>query len=238
MSEIELLRQLQACDTTHMRLQRELDELDEAKQIMQCRAKRKDLKAKQDQVIELADDAAAKLEKLQREEEQVIAKIKALQEKLDTTSDYRVTQSVTKDMQGQCKRQEGIAEEQNEVLERQIKIDQLAGQVADMLAKVDRTEEQLTQSFKRKGGKIKAAMDEQAVQRAELVAQLPAGLARAYEAKRAEKGGIALAELDGERCTVCSTTLPVAQLEKLRKGPALAECPNCHRLMVAHEPED
>ena len=56
MTEVETLLALQKIDTACMRLQRELEKLPELTQIMQCRTKRKEIKAKQDQVIELSDD--------------------------------------------------------------------------------------------------------------------------------------------------------------------------------------
>ena len=131
MSDSKVLLALQSCDTQIMRSKRELDELPEVKAIMDCRAKRKEIKGKQDQVVELLDEVEGKLAKLQAEEERVIAKINALQEKLDSNSDYRATASITRDMEGQVKRQKSIAVEQDELLERQIKVDKLAEQVAE-----------------------------------------------------------------------------------------------------------
>lgn len=238
MPDIKVLERLQACDTARLRAQKELESLPQAKQIMECRAKRKELKGKQDQVVELSDEVDAKIAKLQAEEEQVIAKINELQSTLDTTSDYRVTQSVTRDMQGQVKRQGGIATEMDELLERQIKIDHLGDQVAEMLAKVDHDEEHLTQEFKEEGSKVKESIDQLTAERDALIAQLDPQLAADYERIRKEKGGIALTRLEEDRCTVCSTTILTGQLAKLKKGPALGECPNCHRLMVVRDDED
>ena len=238
MSDIKVLERVQACDTACMRLAHELEALPQAKQIMECRAKRKELKGKQDQVIELADEKDAKLSKLQAEEERVISKINELQATLDSTSDYRVTQSTTRDMQGQVKRQLSISEEMDGLLERQIKIDKLADQVADMLAKVDHSEEHLTAEFKEKGAAIKEQADALTAERNALLVQVDPDVARKYEKVKGEKGGIALSRLEGDHCSVCSTVILSGQLSKLKKGPALAECPNCHRLMVVHDEEE
>ena len=238
MSDIKVLEQLQKCDMEYLRAKKELDGLPQVAKIKECRAKRKQIKGKQDQVIELADDVEAKLSKLQAEEERIIAKLNELQAKLDATSDYRVSQSLTKEMQGQVKRQSSIADEQNDLLERQIKIDKLADQVADMLGKVDHAEHHETESFKREGKKIKDRMDQLAAERKALIVQLDPDIAKRYEKIAQEKGGIALAYLQGEHCSVCSTVIMTGQLAKLKKGPALAECPNCHRLMVVREDEE
>ena len=237
MSDIKALINLQECDTQIMRSKKELDELPEVKAIMECRAKRKEIKGKQDQVVELADETEEKLAKLQAEEERTIQKINSLQAKLDSSSDYRVTSSVTRDMDGQVKRQASIAKEQDELLERQIKIDKLADQVADMLAKVDHNEHHLTESFKEKGGVIRARISNLEAERETLLAQITPELGKRYEALREEKNGIGLAHLEDDHCSICRSIILTGELNKLRKGPALSECPSCHRLMVVRDEE-
>lgn len=235
MSDVETLVALAKADTDRMRLDRQVAELPQAAEIMACRAKRKELKGRQDQVVELTDDADAKMSALEAEEAQVREKIDSLQETLDTSSDYRVTQSVTKELDGQKRRLTAIGKDQEELLARHAKIDELASQVQGMLDDLDRRETALTEDFKREGGELKRRLDELAGVRADLLAQLPADLASTYEKTRESKGGIALSFFEGDHCSVCRTTLPASQLASLAKGPALAECPNCHRMMIAHE---
>lgn len=232
MSENRTLLDLQRCDTRIMREQQTLDELPELKSIMECRAKRKEIKGKQDQVVELLDEVEAKLNRLQTEEAQVIKKINELQEKLDDNADYRATATITRDMEGQVKRQKSIAVEQEELLERQIKIDKLAEQVTEALSRVDHAEHHHTESFKEKGSAIKARIDELQAQREELIASLDTSLAKRYEALRKEKNGTAVCELEDDHCTVCRSIIPDSILAKLRKSQELGECPNCHRMMV------
>lgn len=186
---------------------------------MDCRAKRKEIKGKQDQVVELLDEVEGKLAKLQAEEERVIAKIKALQEKLDTNADYRATASITRDMEGQVKRQKNIAIEQDELLERQIKVDNLAEQVAQALAKTDHAEAHHTESFKQKGGAIKAHIGELETKRAELIAQASTRpWAQRYEALRAEKNGVAVSRLEDDHCTACRSTILDGHARQVAQG--------------------
>lgn len=237
MSDSKVLLDLQDCDTQIMRSKRELDDLPELKAIMECRAKRKEIKGKQDQVVELLDEVEDKIAKLQVEEERVIAKIKALQEKLDSNSDYRATASITRDMEGQVKRQKNIGIEQDELLERQIKVDKLAEQVAEALAKVDHAEAHHTEHFKQKGGAIQARIAQLETERTTLLAQLDLAIAQRYEALRAEKNGVAVSRLEGDHCTACRSTILDGMLAKLCKGDELAECPNCHRMMIVSQGE-
>ena len=232
MTEAEILTRLSEVDTAALRAAKELEELPEAGQIMECRAKRKELKAKQDQVIELSDDVDAKLEKLQLEETRLIEKLKELQDTLDHNKDFRVTASVTRDMEGLVKRQGNIGKEQDELLERQIKIDHLANQVADMLAALDHKEEHLTADFKEKGGKIKEVQDQLATEHDELIAQLPLAMQKRYEKLRAEKGGIGVAFYEEGHCSVCRGELQTGHKARLKEAGEVSECPFCHRIFV------
>lgn len=237
MRQTEVLRQLSTCDTELLRTAKHLEGLPERDGIMECRAKRKELKAKQDQVVELTDDVDAKLAKLSEEETRIIEKLKDLQATLDATSDYRVTSSVTRDMEGLVKRQGTLAQEQDELLERQIKIDNLAAQVSGMLAQVDHREHHLTEDFKAKGGEIRARQEQLNAERVQLTAQLDEAVLARYERLRAEKGGMGVAFLEDGHCSVCRAELQTGQLQKLLAGPELTECPNCHRLFVVERGE-
>lgn len=228
----EALVELAQAETSLVRAKKELNEIPEAAQIVECRAKRRELKGKQDQVVELTDEVNEKLAKFEEEETQLIAKINELQDTLDHTSDYRVTTSVTRDMQGLVKRQGTISQETDALLERQIKIDHLAEQVADMLAKLDHKEQHLTENFKKKGGEVKERIESIEAHIAKLMQILPADLQKRYEKLKEEKAGMPVAVIEGTHCSVCRAEFPTGQLAKLKAGPAVTECPSCHRIFV------
>ena len=238
MSEISELLQLQACDTSLIRVKKQIDELDEAAQINECKARRRQLKAKQDQVFELSDEVEQKLNSLSAEEEKVLQKIADFQKTLDTTSDYRVTQQITRDMEGQVKRQKTLAQEQNEALERQIKVDKLANSVIAALHEVDEKEDKLTASFKSKGAALLQQINELNQHRSECLLHIDEQLANKYERLHKEKGGIALAWLEDGHCSVCRSSFLSGDLQRLKQGPNITECPNCHRLFIVNKEEE
>lgn len=231
-SEVEALLGVQERDMELMRLEARLSGLEEVAQISECRARRRELKGKQDQVTELADGVAAKLERLQEEERALSEKVAELQKKLDGTGDHRVVGSITKEMEGQTKRQGENAKEQDALLERQIEAERLDAQLSQMLARVDEREAALTESFREKGGAIKERVQAAQAARAELAAQVNAAAMARYEQLRKEKGGIGLATVEDGHCSACRTTLQTGQMARLRTASGLAECPNCHRLMA------
>ena len=232
MSDVEVLLQLSKAETDLIKAQKALNEIPEAAQIMDCRNRRKELKAKQDQVYELTDEVNAKIAQFEAEEAKLIEKMKDLQDTLDHNKDFRLTASITRDMEGLVKRQGTISQEVDALLERQIKIDHLGTQVSDMLQKLDQKEHMLTHDFKAKGSAAKAVVDEAAARRDDLLAQLPADLQKRYAKIKAEKNGIAVATLTDGYCSVCRTQIQTGQMQKLKAGPDVSECPNCHRIFL------
>lgn len=237
MSDSQTLIELSQAQTKLVRAKKAMNEIPEAAQILECRNKRKEIKAKQDQVVELTDEVNAKLAQFEEEERKLIEKLKELQDTLDHTTDYRVTSKVTRDMEGLVKRQTTVAAEQDMLLERQIKIDHLAGQVVDMLEKLDHKEHHLTEDFKVKGAEAKGVIDALEARITELLAKLPAPLAKRYNQLLEEKGGLPVALLEGTHCSICRSEFPTGQLSRLKSGPAVTECPNCHRIFVVTEQE-
>lgn len=238
MSISQTLQLLSEKERALLRAQRELDEIPEAAQIVECRAKRKELKAKQDQVVELTDEVTEKIAAFEDEENKLLAKMKDLQETLDHSTDYRVTSKVTRDMDGLLKREQTINQEMDALLERQIKIDNLGAQVLDLLEKLDHKEHHLTEDFKAKGGEVKGRIDAIANHVERLLAELPSELQYRYKKVKEEKGGIAVAQLEGTHCSACHVEFQTGALAKLKAGPAVTECPSCHRIFLARIEED
>lgn len=232
MNDASNLYQISKLDRELVRARKELESIPEAAQIIECRNKRKELKAKQDQVVELTDDVNSRLAALEQEEASAIAKLKELQLTLDTTTDYRMTSKLTDEMDMLVKRQAEISADTDALLERQIKIDHIANQVSDMLAKLDHREEHLVADFKAKGAQLKGKIQDIEERIAAATAQLDDQLVARYAKLKAEKGGIAVAHFEQTHCSACHTEFQAGALAKLKSGPEIAECPNCHRLFI------
>ena len=74
--------------------------------------------------------------------------------------------------------------------------------------------------------------------RSELTASLPEALAGLYAARRPTFKGVAVAKLQGTRCTGCHLDLSRLEIEALRAVPQdeLPECPQCARILVLPDP--
>ena len=232
MDDAQTLYSIAKLEAELTRAKRELESFPQAAQIMECRSKRKELKGKQDQVVELTDEVNAKIGALEQEEAALIAKIKELQHTLDTTRDYRMTGKLTDEMNSLVSRQADISKETDALLERQIKIDNVANQVSDMLAKVDHKEQHLSAEFKEQGGRVKAKIDDLQSGIDEAMASLDPKLAARYKKLKEEKGGIGVAWFEQTHCSVCHVEFQAGALAKLKAAGDIAECPSCHRIFL------
>ncbi len=232
MSEAQIVKQLAEADVLVLRARKAISDLPEAAEIMKCREQRRALAAKLDQVAALADDASAKTEKLHREQAQVQEKIAELQAAIDKNSDFRISESLTRDMQGQVKRQSTLEDEELALMERAQKIEDAMAQVTAAQQQVNAREAALTAAFKEKGGALQAQLTQAQATQQQLLAQLPAALAARYAQLQKEKGGLAACVLEGDTCSACRSALGSTWLKKAKEGPEVAECPSCRRIMA------
>ncbi|MCQ2752567.1 MAG: hypothetical protein MJ189_05690 [Coriobacteriales bacterium] len=231
MTETQILIALDAADTRIRQLTKKLNELPQIAVIKNCRAKRKELKGKQDELVDIHDNLQKKIDLLAFEEEKVIAKVNELKNVLNKSSDFRVTKSAQRDMDGQLKRQNTLASEQESLLEKQIKSDNVLNELLAMLEKLDEKENKASEEFKKLGIEIKKQIDEQILIRNECEAQLNSDLLKKYKALKEEKVN-AVAVLQDGHCSMCRATFLQGQLAKLEDGPNLTECPMCRRIFI------
>ena len=72
-----------------------------------------------------------------------------------------------------------------------------------------------------------------AEQREERAADIDPDLLKTYDRLRMAHQGRGVAKLDRSMCTGCRISLPTNLVNKARAGNALAQCPNCERILVA-----
>lgn len=72
------------------------------------------------------------------------------------------------------------------------------------------------------------------VARSAVVAGLDGGVLSDYERRRAHHGGVAVARLEGRRCSGCHLDLSTGEYEQVRAtSPGdIAECPQCGRILI------
>jgi predicted nucleic acid-binding Zn-ribbon protein len=81
---------------------------------------------------------------------------------------------------------------------------------------------------------LDAEHDEQVAARERIVSEISADDLHAYDRARRQFAGVAIAHLDGMRCTGCHLDISRAEVDAIRRLPAteLGECPQCGRFLV------
>lgn len=81
-----------------------------------------------------------------------------------------------------------------------------------------------------------AALNEIKKERTEAAQKLPPATAAAYDRIFKKRGGVAVAEVKGGRCTACQITLRPQYMQDLRKGDHLMFCESCGRILYYNPP--
>jgi len=162
------------------------------------------------------------------------AKRRTLESRLASTSVPREAQAMSEEIDGLKARQLVLEDEQLEIMEalEPIETTVVAGQAQEVALEQRLSEgrEALARAETTIDGEIVDAV----AARAAAVEPIPSALLDRYERLRTKLGGVAVATLDGVRCTGCNLTLPTLELERVRGAApdAIVECEQCGRILV------
>jgi predicted nucleic acid-binding Zn-ribbon protein len=232
MSQASSLLELQVLDLDVLRSKKRLEELPEKRAILELRAKMRDVAALRAKADVLIHKLAADLKAHQDEITTLAEKIASEQTKIMETKDHRAVASITREMDGLRRRQDKLEMESLQIMERSDKAKGQAGTIDEALAGLAEKEAALVDRFKSVGGELQNHIAETEKKRDKVAKTLPAELLAQYEAARESKGGVGVGELDGDACTACRMVLPAERVRELSKGPEIATCPQCRRLIV------
>jgi len=177
---------------------------------------------------------AARQERLEGDVATGEAKRRTLEGRLASTSVPREAQAMSEEIDGIKARQLVLEDELLEIMEalEPIEAGVTAGEAeeAALQQRLGEAREALSGAETAMEGEIAAAV----IARADAAQAIPAALLDRYERLRAKLGGVAVATLDGARCTGCNLTLPTVELERVRgAGPdTIVECEQCGRILA------
>jgi predicted nucleic acid-binding Zn-ribbon protein len=182
-----------------------------------------------------AGDLRRELAKAEADVEQVRARAKRDQDRLDSgQASVRDTQALTSEIDHLAGRQAELEEVELGVMER---LDAHTG-VLDELEAANAEVERQRAGAEAERDAAYAALDEEAAgvraERAKAVAGLDAGLVALYEKLRGQLAGRGAAALVGRQCQGCRMELNPLDLEKITSAPAdqVVRCEECGRILV------
>jgi predicted nucleic acid-binding Zn-ribbon protein len=182
----------------------------------------------------IADEATEAIVRAEADGAALDAKQARLEMQLKTIISPREAEALMSEISGLKARHSDLDDVELEAMERQAE-----AEVALNSLQLD--EERLATAVAEATAARDAALAELAVEeaallerRAEAAAALDGSELQLYDALRKRHDGVAIASLDGARCSGCHLDLSPAELDTIRHaaGPDLPDCPQCGRLLV------
>ena len=236
MAESDALLALQELDLEIMRAEKRLDELPEKRAILETRAKIAEvqqLKARADLLISKLE---AELRAHQDEISTLSDKLTTEQKKVMETSDHRMVQSITREMDGLKRRRDKIEMQSLQLMERIDKANGQGDKVDQALTQLAAKEASLVEQFKAKGGELQGDIAKLNTRRDAYASQLSPETLERYRRVRDQKGGIGVGKLEDTTCSACRMELPAERIKELREADSdVGVCPECKRLIVVSQ---
>ena len=246
MKPLELLLILQNHDTHLEQIRHKRENLQERSELESWRSQEEDLRGRLAAVSEQKNALDGRQRRCEVEIEALQSKREEEKRLLysNRVTGLREIQSLEQEISALGRRQEVVEDKLLLLLEDmdplKEEIDSLEKQLAKCLQRIEDKRSDLAQ----KEEDLDAQAEEVLQQREGHASEVPENLLVLYEGFRVRFGGIAVAKLSGGTCTGCHLSLPLMEVDKLRKLPPYGEaepgqpdqskaaCPFCERLLV------
>ncbi|WP_435769444.1 zinc ribbon domain-containing protein [Nocardioides sp. SYSU DS0651] len=230
------LLDLQALDAQVDHLRHQRANPPEAAEIAELLGRRADVDGRlRDQRI-VVDDLAAAQAKADADVEQVKARRKRDQDRMDSgaIANPKDLERMQHELQTLERRISALEDEELEVMEQLEEAQSALAELTTALDQIDSRLGELTGARDEKVGALDAEAASVSAGRGALVADLPDDLLALYERLRASKGGVGAAELRARQCGGCRLSLDPAEIARIRTLPEdeVVRCEECQRILV------
>jgi predicted nucleic acid-binding Zn-ribbon protein len=233
--QAKALLELQRIDLEILRLRKRHEELPVKAEAEKVAAKIKEVSAKSKQVAGMKRASEDKMSEFEKEEAALDEKAAGLEAQIKDSTDYRMLNNLTRDMEGAVKRREKIEFELDALMTQLEKVGVVEAQIGEALAKLGKRKAELLEALNKQEGEIKADLLGLLGDKKDVSAEISADLLARYTKIAAARGGIGAGRLEDATCQVCGMSFPVSVAEDYRNGPEIAVCSNCQRLLVTKE---
>jgi uncharacterized protein len=232
--QLDLLLELQATDHRIRKLEHQLDDLPEQRELEASRQRLLTYGEQEDETRLALERASAAQRRLEREVEVLTQRRDAERSRLydGTVTNQREMQSLEAEIAATERR---VTEHEDELIEVLEQVEELETRLDGL--RTDRASEEqhvesLTVDRDEAARGLLAELGELKVTRQRQTDGLPPDLLERYEALATRLGGTGVGQLEGNSCTACRLDLSMADVNDLLTGPPLATCPQCSRLLV------
>ncbi len=228
MNPLEQLLDLQGLDTRIAQLVHRRAQLPEREELRLLEEETAIL----DERLEVAGSHHHDLERLQKRYDDDLSAVLAKREQergllySGQVTAMRELQSLEEEVAALGRRQRVVEDKLLEVMEQlepsTADLEDLRSRREELAQRIDKTLERLAAA----AGEIDAECEQVRTERADLAAGIAPDLIERYEGLRRQIGGVAVARLHGTSCLGCHLTLPLMEVDRLRRLPDVGEAPS------------
>lgn len=233
MREPEALLRLQEIDLTLMRHKKTLAAMPQMKKINAVRAARKKLASQLRQILGQRKDVEMDLEENEHAQLRLHEIVEETQAKFDSSeTSYRDIHNLEEQLTSLAKRIEKREYQHKEFTARLNKTKAAEKNARALDDKLVSEGEALVTALREQTADIERDMRKLALERETVLVSITPEVLKHYEAAVKRFGGLAVEHLRGNTPSVCRVVVPPSAFGDIRRGPAIAECPYCHRILV------
>lgn len=231
--ELAALLTLQTIDLDIMQKTKEFDELPQRDKILKLRTKKEALAGQLAKVSKYKKDAKQRLGRMNDEDASLTKRQASIQAAIEAAhGDFRNVEARSKELAGITRRRESVAQEQEKIRGEIAKLEELEAQIGLAQEEVEAQESQEVEGFREQGGALKGAIAQLQAKRQSVAAEVSAEVLSVYDKTSARCGGVAIGQLDSNRCGACRSRIEGGRLIDLKAQAPLGVCPSCKRLLV------
>lgn len=233
MKESEALVLLQDVDLKLIRDDASLKKLPQVVKIEAVRAARKKLASDTNKIVgqlkdcqmDIADNEAdhRRMEDITEDVHQQIE---------DARDDYRALKGYDLQLSALAKRIEKLEFNHKQLEQRLAKLQQAEKNARDLDDKLTQQGHALVESYRTDSKQLTDEIADLRRERERAIRDLRPETYEAYQKAQKRFDGLAVETLKGNRPSICRVTLQPSSFDDLRRGPAITECPYCHRMLV------
>lgn len=233
MKETEALLRLQEIDLELMRHKATLAEMPQTKKVAAVKAAKRKLTQDYKRLFGQLKDCRMELEEneaKQRECDEKIERVKA--DYSSGEAGYRAARDAEAHLTALAKNREKLTYRHGELTKERERLERAERNARDLDERL--TEEGRAQiaSYKEETKELHETIEGLGQEREHCLRNMGEGTRERYAAASKRFGGLAVERLRGNVPSVCRVKLQPAAYSDLVHGPAITECPYCHRLLV------
>lgn len=233
MKETEALVRLQEIDLELMRYRRTLGSMPQARKVEAARLARKKLAGQISQIVGQRKDCEMEIEDNEAHHarlEQTVGEVQGSYE--ERARDYRGVQDLETQLTALAKGLEKLEFRHGELEGRLEKLRRAESNARGLDARLVEEEESQAASLREETAGIRQRVESLVQERDHCLRNISDDVRRRYEAAFKHFGGLAVETLRGNVPSVCRVQLQPAAFGDVKRGPAITECPYCHRMLV------